>query len=152
MCEKCIKEYITVCTCKKLYNENPKTLMLYCPCYTIKDCDEQSEQSEHIEKLLFELTSAQPYLINILQHWSSNYYILNCCKGCCYTYDDITTKVEIGIHSSMDACVFSVEKGENNELIAKYLNDAINDDFIEALKQSRRDIYDELGLENIKEI
>lgn len=149
LCEKCIKEYITVCTCDKKLNENPKTLMIYCPCYN----NESSQQNDQeVTKLLFDFTSAQPYLDNLLQHWSENYFILNGCKGCCYTYKDITTKVEIGIHSAMDACVFSIEKNENDGLSARYLNDAINEDFIDALKYSDKKLYDELGFDNIKDI
>jgi hypothetical protein len=135
MCPECIRCIVLICTCEKKLNEMPSKCVSICPC------------SEH-QNRYFDIPLKD--IDQLLSKRADDVYMIECCKGCSLDPAKIETDIVVGMHSSMDACIFA--KVPDTENTFSYIADAINQDFVEAVKNYNVELFKELGFDNFLDV
>ena len=120
MCKKCIIELTKVCTCSKEFKQEPKMLMVYCPC----SLDKEPTKTYH--------SVNTGHFLELLEKWPSkdvNYFFIHGCNGCMYLEKEICSNYPIALRASVDACIY--EKKDQGELcMMAYISDALDPEFV----------------------
>lgn len=107
MCEKCIKEFVRICTCNKAFMEKPVI------CVVKKDIGiVTSELPEQIPEFFFEKIAEKVY--GIL-----------CCRGCQHKEISISEEFDKALRASIVWCVYQRIE-ENEGVIYEYMSDALD--------------------------
>lgn len=120
MCKDCLKDYVKVCTCEKIFNKNPSRLSIVCPCPDSSATTFQMYLNFPLENLMI-----------FLQNYKDNYYLFECCNGCKYTEKQICEDPVIGGYSAMTHCVYS----KNGDSFV-YEGDVLDENYVNAIKQA----------------
>jgi len=137
LCIKCLIELTTICCCDKEFTKHPNTLMVYCPCTL------ELEPT----KLYFDINT--PYLLKLLEPYNENYYIINGCQGCHYTFKEIETEAPKALKSAIVSCVYKkmlLDDKTNSGISHKglevmtYQSDVLDDNFIRYAEKKGLDL------------
>lgn len=135
MCDLCLKDFIRVCTCDKVFKAEPKILTLLCSC--------PSDGFDSSTRLYFDIDHS--VFLQLLSHWKDGYYIIEGCRGCRYTIKEIQTQFKIGLQAAVEACVYKRHDIDKEKSAMAYQSDALDDDFI----QVYTNICNAMGFENL---
>ena len=134
LCKKCLIEFTKICTCSKEFKQEPKLLMVYCPC----SLDQEPTKTFH--------SVNTGYFLEFLEQISDkNYFYISGCRGICkYTDKEICNNYNIALKAAVEACVY--EKKDQGQLCSmSYVSDALDPAFIEYAKSIGVDLGSEFG-------
>jgi hypothetical protein len=120
LCNDCMETTLVVCTCRKVFNEEPKTVMFVCPC----DSD-----SGTYEKIYVDITKEEnkKHFEKFLVHHSKEYYGIPCCRGCYFTKNKIEKNILLAKQAAIDFCIYSKKDDKYT-----YEGDSLEQAFINA--------------------
>lgn len=142
-CDECIKGSVLMCTCDKKLNENPKTISIYFP---DDDDDVSGSAEENVNdkitenfydpkyRVLFEIN--HDHFIGLLKDLNAEYKMLEGCRGCKFTREQIEKDYATAERSAITACVYKPFKVNATMKGLTYCGDALDEAFIAAVEKN----------------
>jgi hypothetical protein len=125
LCDRCQKDLTKICCCTKAFNTEPNAISVLCP------CDQKYQyyptNNTQILKLFTKLKN------------SDAYYMIESCRGCRLTTEQIQSELSAAISANTEACIYKRTDQGGLSMMA-YVSDALDSEFIDEMKNRGIDI------------